>query len=489
MSFFLGIDLGASALKLSLIDAQAAQIGACSVAITTQSPAPGYAEQDPAHWRNALQTALAQLRATMPDTLDNLRGIAFTGGAHIAVLCDAHDAPLRPAIMWNDQRASAEAQILQAAPEVLETAGNLPNPTWTLPQLCWLAQHEPEILARVARIYFAKDWLRAQLTGDHCTDAGEVTGAMLGNIRTGQWSEHLLARAGIDPSAMPTPVSPFQEVGATGTKAVAFQLPARVPVFQGSIDTTLEWLCCGPPAAGHTSIKLASAGVVSHTTQALAPQPPVSIYPHVTDTLYYHAAGMNNCAGALDWFAHVFAPTHTLDEIAAMAASVAPGADGVLFHPYLLGERAPHWNTDLAASFTGLTRATTRAHLARAVFEGVGHAFAQIWQSMSITTGTDISTLTLLGGGTNSAFWCQMIADMLGLHMQLPERTDAAYGAALLSAYAGGSFETLADAAHAGYQCRAEFSPDKQTHAWYADAQKLYDVAFDRFHRGHDATN
>ena len=478
MSFFLGIDLGASALKLSLIDAHAQYVGGCSMGLETHTPEPGHSEQNPADWRTALQNGLGRLHADFPTELQALRAIVFTGGAHIAVLCDDADKPLRPAIMWSDQRAAAQASQLRENEEIIKISGNLPNPTWTLPQLCWLQAREPDLMARLSRVYFAKDWLRAQLTGDRVTDMGEATGAMLGDIRQSGWATQMLTQAGVEKPMMAELVSPFTKAGITDARAHEFHLPSGVAIYQGSIDTTVEWLCCGALKADKTHIKLASAGVVSKICKGLAPRPPVSIYPHLAEPLYYHAAGMNNCTSALDWFAKTFAPIQTLDQIADIAADAPAGADGVLFHPYLLGERAPHWSPDLTASFTGMTRATNQSHLARAVFEGIGHALTQIWQSMDIAA----SEATVLGGGAQNAFWCQMIADMTGTVLRVPEHTDAAFGAALLAAHADGAFDTLATAAEAGYHTRAEFSPDKQTHACYVASHEVYRAAFEKFH-------
>ena len=479
MSFFLGIDLGASALKLSLIDAHAQYVGGCSMGLETHTPEPGHSEQNPADWRTALQNGLGRLHADFPTELQALRAIVFTGGAHIAVLCDDADKPLRPAIMWSDQRAAAQASQLRENEEIIKISGNLPNPTWTLPQLCWLQAREPDLMARLSRVYFAKDWLRAQLTGDRVTDMGEATGAMLGDIRQSGWATQMLTQAGVEKPMMAELVSPLAKAGMTDAHAHEFHLPSGIAIYQGSIDTTVEWLCCGALKVGKTSIKLASAGVVSKICEGFVPRPPVSIYPHLTEPLYYHAAGMNNCTGALNWFVETFAPTLTLDRIADIAAGAPTGAGGVLFHPYLLGERAPHWNPELTASFTGMTRATDQSHLARAVFEGIGHALTQIWQSMDITASEAI----LLGGGAQNAFWCQMIADMTDAVLRVPEHTDAAFGAALLAAHADGAFDTLAMAAEAGYRTRAEFSPDKQAHACYVATYEVYRAAFEQFHR------
>ncbi|MEE3058961.1 MAG: FGGY family carbohydrate kinase, partial [Pseudomonadota bacterium] len=263
MSFFLGIDLGASALKLSLIDTHAQYVGGCGIGLATDTPKPGHAEQNPADWRSALQSGLGQLHTDFPTEVQALRAIVFTGGAHIAVLCDDANKPLRPAIMWSDQRAAAQANQLRKDQEIIKISGNQPNPTWTLPQLCWLQAHEPDLMARLARVFFAKDWLRAQLTGDRLTDMGEATGAMLGDIRESGWATQILTQAGIKKPMMAELVSPLAKAGTTDARAQKFHLPSGVAIYQGSIDTTVEWLCCGRLKADKTHIKLASAGVVS----------------------------------------------------------------------------------------------------------------------------------------------------------------------------------------------------------------------------------
>ncbi len=434
----IGIDLGLSALKIVLVNEVGTLIAQERIPLTLQSPHPGWAEQNPSAWWKAVQDGFLALKQNHSNALRKARAMSITAGAHIAVLCNAKAEPLRPAILWNDQRASAQAKRLTELGIDTEIAGNCANPTWTLPQLIWLHEHEPEL--KFDRIYFAKDWLRAQFTGDHMTDPSDACGAMLCDYRTEEWSQALCAEAHITPQQLPKIVPHHELAGTINPKVAAdLGLPPELVIAIGAIDTSAEWLCCGPLKQGAMSLKLASAGVVSITTQAAAPAPPISRYPHLDPAYNYFAAGMNQCASAIDWAANLFFSDSTIDSFFDAAIKSPIGANGVQFHPYLNGERAPLWQSDLTASFSQMTRATNRNDIARAVLEGVGFAFRDIWLSLPstlINEQTMQEHIALIGGGTRSAIWCQIIANILGKHCYVPQYYDAAYGAALIASAA-----------------------------------------------------
>ncbi len=474
MTFFLGIDLAAGSLKAVLIDAQARMMAAASAPLKTHHPASGHAEQNPSDWCAALKQVLGEI-GNANHGFDALAGIAVSGGAHIGVLCDAQAAPLRPAIMWSDQRAHKEARQLAEAGRVEPLAYNRPNPTWTLAQLVWLQHYEPEILPQCQKFYFAKDWLRAQLTNDHNSDFGEAVGGMLADFKTGDWGEALLAESGLTRMALPTLISPSAQAGeVTPQAAETFGLPANVPVYQGSIDTSVEFLCCAPLAAQTASLKLASAGVLSFSGSEKIPQAPVSLYPHILPDAVYHAAGMNACTQAIDWVGRTLLGGLSAPQLAELAATAPPNANGVLFHPYLAGERAPLWNPSLTAQFSGLSRASGRGDMARASFEGVGHALTEIWHDMTTRLNHTPDRLHIMGGGAVSDFWCQMLADMLSVRLTRAEQTDCSFASALLAAHAHGRFVDLEEAAAAAYRQQGEFIPDKQNHAGYGEAHEKF---------------
>ena len=474
MSYFLGIDLGASSLKASLVDARARQLASASAPIASDYPQAGQVEQNPADWLSALCEVLENLKQTQKNIFLQIKAIGFSGGAHIAVLQGADGAVLRPAIMWSDQRAHAEAAFLQAQ-NIEAITRNRPNPTWSLPQLFWLQKHQPEIMQKCHRISFAKDWLRGQLTGDWQTDASEAVGALLADYHSTTWHEDLLAYAGLSAQHMPPLADMLSVAGhVSETAAQLTGLKAGTPVYQGAIDTSVEWLCCGPLTAGTASLKLASAGVLAFGDTATKPHTPVSLYPHVLPNTHYHAAGMNNCMGALHWVRQLYLSDMNLQDMQAAAQSAPIGSNGVVFYPYLNGERAPLWDASRTASLCGLSRGTTRADIARAAYEGIGHALTEIFHDMTAKIGSKPSRLHLLGGGAQDAFWGQMLADMMDVEIARGQQTDCSFATALLTMTADGAFADLAQAAAAGYQPAAYFAPDKSKTGVYADRHNLF---------------
>ncbi|HAT07669.1 MAG TPA: hypothetical protein DCS39_00265 [Rhodobiaceae bacterium] len=472
MSNFLGIDLGASSLKACLIDESGTSLSVARAAYDTHQPTHGHSEQNPADWCAALAVALADLRSQDAHALDNVTALSFSGGAHIAVLCDSAGSVLRPAIMWSDQRAAAQAAELAAQGEVEALSGNAPSATWTLPQLIWLATHEAEIIAATEKLFFAKDWLAAQLTGAHKSDASEAIGSLMAD-REGAWHDKLTAMSGISPAAFPELLASGVKIGMVNEKAATeFGLPC-VPVYQGAIDTSMEWLCVAPLKANSATVKLASAGVISLATAQDTRFPPVSYYPHILPNLGYHAAGMSDCMGAIEFVRRQFAPTLDARSFDAAAANAAIGADGVLFYPYLSGARAPFWQADLRAEMRGLTRAHTTNHLARAAYEGVGHVLTAIWRDMSDKLGQRAETLHVLGGGGQNDFFCQMLADMLNVSIGRGGETDCAFATALFAAAAHQGID-VRQMAHKAYRHDRIFTPDKNAHRVYASLHKSF---------------
>lgn len=483
-AYLLGVDLGAGSLKATIIDESGGLIGEASHPIETRTPKPGWSEQDPEGWWRALCLALPRALAAAKLSGGDIAAVGISAGAHIAVLTDEDGRVLRPAILWNDQRSAAEAEALhaEAGAEIIESSLNRANPTWTLAQLAWLKRHEPEVTDRTARLYIAKDHLRSRLTGDWTTDFSDVVGALMADARTRDWSPALCALIDWPRHTLP-PVARPQDIAGTITEAAARAtgLAAGTPVVVGSNDTTVELFGCGAVRPGEGAIKLATAGVVFLAVERPEVHPPVSCYPHIVEGMWYMASGINACATAHRWvrdrFFAEFDPETAFAEMDRLAASVPPGAEGLLFHPYLQGERAPHWDPKLRGDFLGLTLAHERAHFARACYEGIALALTDVLQEAKRLSGAEFGALRLLGGGARSATWRQIIADATGLPIKQPGNGDASFGAALVAGLGAGVFASPQDAAARCARVVAEAQPDPKAQATYGRLFTLYDEA------------
>ncbi|MEQ8354423.1 MAG: xylulokinase [Kiloniellaceae bacterium] len=499
MAAILGLDLGAGSLKATLIDGRGTTLAEAAAPIATQTPKPGWSEQNPGDWWQALCGVVPQVleKAALPAS--DIAAIGVSAGAHIAVLEDAEGRVIRPAIMWNDQRSTVEAaELHERAGEMIIARGlNRANPTWSLCQLAWLQKHEPDAVARTEKLYIAKDWLRSRLTGDWTTDYSDALGALMSDVASRAWSPELCGLIGWDMARLPPVRQPTDIAGRVSAEAAkATGLAEGTAVVVGSNDTTVELYGAGAIAAGQGAIKLATAGVVFLACGRPEVHPPVSCYPHILPGLWYMASGINACATAHRWVRDTFfadLPRETaFAEMDRLAAGIAPGADGLIFHPYLMGERAPHWDPKLRGDFIGLTLGHGRAHFARACYEGIAFALNDVLRAAKELSGADFGDMRLLGGGARSATWRQIIADVTGLTVKVPANGDASFGAALVAGVGGGLFASPAEAVARCARITEENRPDPNRHAAYARLFGLYDEARRGLtavnHRLHDGT-
>ncbi len=470
----LGVDLGAGSLKATVIDDTGRVLGEGAKAITTRVPQFGWAEQDPAEWFAALCVAVPMALKAAGIAPGQVAGMGISAGAHIPVLTDEHGVVLRPAMLWSDQRSAAEAASLHAAhgAEIIAASLNRVNPTWTLAMLAWVRAHEPEIFARTKRLYLAKDYLRYCLTGTWETDYSDAVGALLADDATKGWSPALCAMIGWDMARLPEIVAPTDVVGAvTAPAALAAGLQAGTKVICGSNDTTVEFFGAGATSPGDGAVKLATAGVLYLATQGPSVNPPISCYPHIMPGMYYTATGTNSCASAHRWLRDLMFAD--FDEMDGLAAGIAPGAAGLLFHPYLQGERAPYWDPLLRADFIGLTITHTKAHFARALYEGIAFSIRDLLEAAR-ALGLTFGTIKLIGGGAKSATWRQIIADVTGLVVERTECADASFGAALLAGVGVGVFASPAAAVARCVRLLDKTRPEAGRVAYYSQLFGIY---------------
>jgi xylulokinase len=452
----LGMDLGTSSLKCVIMDAAGRRLASAEHSYPTQSPHPGWAEQDPDNWVEAMRAALQELRTREPGLIDRLDAIGLCSAAHIPVLLDDANHVIRPAILWSDQRSEAEVSDLRANHNQLleEITLNEAGCTWTLPQLLWIWNHEPNVLPRVRRLLSSKDYLIFRLTDAVSMDPASAAATLMLDARNKTWSAPLTALSRLPESVFPPLVDAMAIVGRiTAESARAFGLPLGVPVIAGTLDSAAEMVGCGILSPGETGmVRVGSAGGIMLVTDKPTFNSGIITYPHVVDGLFYKQAGTNACATSLKWIRNLClamrganAPEFTYENLDRLAAEAEPGASGLMFHPYLQGERAPYWNPELRGSFTGIDQSHGWPQFVRAVMEGVAFSLLDCL-SMFRRDGLDMTAAVMTGGVAKSQIWSQIIADVLSMDMHTVRHGDSALGACMLSATAVGMFASIDDA-------------------------------------------
>ena len=480
--WLMGIDIGAGSLKTMVIDSSGKVHGSAAVDIFTHSPKPRWSEQDPQDWWRAVCETVPLALSQAGIQASEIAGISFSAGAHTPVLEDERGNLVRPAILWNDQRSGEESRELQDrhGERILALGLNRPAPTWTMPQFLWLVRNEPESVKKTTRVYIAKDWLRSRLTGTWETDRTEAVGTLLFDTAKDAWSPELCGMAQWNIDTLPPLVTPTTVIGKVTAKAAAeCGLAEGTPVVCGTSDTSVETFGAGSISPGDGTIKLATAGTVSVVTDKPQVHPTLINYPLAVPGLWYVITGTNSCASAHRWFRDQFVMTPNMsgsdafDEMDRLAGATARGADGLLFHPYLQGERAPYWDPMLRADFVGMTFRHTKAHFSRAVYEGIAFSLRDVLEQFR-TQGMGITTARIIGGGSKSAVWRQIVADILNVEVLLPETTDASFGAALLAGVGVGVFADEISAARICTRIVDRSLPDPVAVAFYEKLFRIY---------------
>jgi xylulokinase len=466
---FLGLDLGTSSVKALLVDDAQAEVGAATAPLTVSRPRPGWSEQDPADWIAAAGAALDALAAAHPAAMAAVEGVGLSGQMHGAVLLDAADAPLRPAILWNDGRCGAECAALDARADYRGIGGNLVMAGFTAPKLEWVRVHEPALFERTARVLLPKDWLRLWLTGEAATDPSDASGTLWLDVGRRDWSPALLAASHLSPGRMPRLVEGSAASGRLRPALAARWGMASAPVVAGGAGDNAAAACgVGAVAPGGAFVTIGTSGVLFAATDRFAPNTAGAVHAmcHALPGVWHQMGVVLAAADALAWLGEV-----TGADPAALASEAGAARPcEAFFLPYLSGERTPHADPGARGAFVGLSRGADRATLARAVLEGVAFALADCRDALE-AAGTAVGPLWAVGGGARSAVWTGILAAALDRPLTLTDGADrgAAFGAARLGMLAA----TGADPASV---CRApalsaQVDPDPALVARYADAR------------------
>ncbi|CAN5634575.1 xylulokinase [soil metagenome] len=415
---FLGIDLGTSGLKAIVLDRAHEVRASASAPLSVQQPQALWREQDPAAWWKACELALDDVLAQAAQAgiaPGSIEAIGLTGQMHGATCLDARGDVLRPAILWNDGRAHAECAELEArVPDSRRIAGNLMMPGFTAPKLLWLARHEPQVFAQLAMVLLPKDYLRWQLTGDFASDVSDAAGTLWLDVGKRDWSNELLAATGLSRAQMPRLYEGTEITGSLRAD-VAQRFGLRtIPVVAGASDNAAGALGVGVVRAGQAMLSLGTSGVCFVAADSFAANPAQAVHSfcHALPQTWHLMSVMLSAASCLDFTARLTGASD-VDALLYEAGQQGLREDTPLFLPYLNGERTPHNNPAAQAVFFGMHAATVRADLANATLEGVGHGLTQGIAALE-AAGTQINSISLIGGGARSAYWSQMLADISG---------------------------------------------------------------------------
>ena len=480
MATFIGIDISTTATKALLLDDNGAVLGVAAAEYPYDTPRPLWAEQSPDLWWQATVAALRRLWRQSHVAPGEIAGIGLTGQMHGLVLLDADGRVLRPAILWNDQRTGAECEemrVIFGRKSLIALTGNDALPGFTAPKLLWVKNHEPDIYRRIAHVLLPKDYVRYKLTGGLAMDKADGAGTQLFDLRRRDWSAAVLAGLGVSPVWLPPTFEGTEVTGSVSAEAAAATgLMAGIPVVAGGGDQAATAVGVGAITDGVVALSLGTSGVVfaSAERSVIDPEGRLHAFCHAVPGQWHLMGVMLSAGGSLRWYRETLAPECSYDELTAAAADIPPGSDGLFFLPYLTGERTPHPDPLARGAFIGLTVRHTRAHLTRAVLEGVAFGLRDNLELMQQVGLAAVAQIRAAGGGARSPLWRQILADVLGADIAGVNTTEgAAYGAALLAAVGVGAFPTVS-AACAAWVRVTDSLPPGPNRARYAQLYPVY---------------
>lgn len=432
---FVGIDLGTSSVKCILVDEREHVIATASEPLHIMRPAPAYSEQDPGSWWHATARALDRLTELAPKEMSAVTGIGLSGQMHGATLLDVRDRVLRPCILWNDGRASAECAELESRwPALRSVTGNIAMPGFTAPKLLWVKRHEPEIFAATAKILLPKAYLRLCLMGDHIEEMSDAAGTLWLDVGQRDWSDVALASTGLSRRQMPSLVEGSMPAGQLRTELARRWGMTTPPIVAGGAgDNAAGAISLGAVQPGDAFVSLGTSGVLWATTAGFAPNPAEAVHTfcHCLPKTWHQMGVILSAASCMSWLAATLGSTEA-DLLAPMGDKVIrPGE--VLFLPYLSGERTPHNDAGIRGAFIGLSHETSRAELVQAVMEGVAFALKDCLGALR-NAGTSIDMADVIGGGARSPLWLSILANVLDLPLSQVAGAEisGAFGAARL---------------------------------------------------------
>lgn len=479
--YFLGIDVSTTATKALLIDSSGSVVAVSATEYSFETPRPLWSEQHPDLWWDGTQKSIHAVIEKSGVDASQIGGIGLTGQMHGLVLLDESGNVLRPSILWNDQRTQPQCDEIHACigrERFIQITGNVALTGFTAPKILWVKENEPEVYTKAAHVLLPKDFVRYKLTGLFAMDKADGAGTVLMDLKNRDWSDEVLSALNIPRSWMPPLYEGPQITGTITPEAAAVTgLKVGTPVMAGGGDQAAQAVGVGAVREGVIALTLGTSGVVFATTSGafIEPEGRLHAFCHSVPERWHLMGVMLSAAGSLRWYRDTFAPGMEYNDLLAPAADLSPGADGLLFLPYLTGERTPYPDPLARAAFIGLTVRHSMAHCTRAVLEGVAFGLKDSFELMKSAGLAKIEQVRVSGGGARSPLWRQILADVFESELVTVNTTEgAAYGAALLAGVGAGHWSDVSAACDAVVQITGRTFPSEQKVQEYRRIYQLY---------------
>lgn len=481
---FLGIDVSTTGAKALLIDSRGKVVASATTPLSLSTPRPLWSEQNPHEWWTATVTSIRQALAESGVAGSAVAAVGLTGQMHGLVALGDRGNVLRPAILWNDQRTGAECDEIRARvgrERLIQLTGNDALPGFTAPKILWMRNHEPEVFAQIRHILLPKDYVRLRLTDEYAMDKADGSGTLLFDLQRRDWSEAVTAALEIPLKWLPPTYEGPETTGMLSAVAAADTgLVSGTPVVAGGGDQSAQAVGVGAVAPGVLALTLGTSGVVFGTTAAaeIEPQGRLHAFCHAVPGRWHLMGVMLSAAGSLQWYRDTLAPGMSFDALLDEAATAPAGCDGLLFLPYLSGERTPYADPLARGAFVGLTLRHRRAYLTRAVLEGVAFGLCDCFDLMRAAGLGDVREVRVSGGGARSQLWTGILASVLDVELvRVSAAEGAAYGAALLAGVGEGNWPDVPTAS-AGIQTAGRTVPDPNGVAIYRRLHHEYQALY-----------
>ena len=479
--YFLGIDTSTTSSKALLIDNDGKVVAVESSPHTLQTPKPLWSEQDPLEWWNAVSASIRSVLQKAGVGGEGIGAVGLTGQMHGLVLLDETGNVLRPAILWNDQRTQSQCDEIHrriGKEKFIQITGNVALTGFTAPKILWVKENEPHVFAKAKHVLLPKDYIRYRLTGEYAMDKADGAGTVLFDLKSRDWSDEVLSALDIPRAWMPKTFEGTEFTGTVTEEAASLTgLKVGTPVAAGGGDQAAGAVGVGAVEAGVVALTVGTSGVVFATTPSalIEPDGRLHAFCHAVPGMWHFMGVMLSAAGSLQWYRDTLAPEVSFDDLLKESETIPAGSEGLQFLPYLSGERTPHPDPLARGAFIGLTLRHSRAHMTRAVLEGVSFGLKDSFTLIQNAGLGAITQVRASGGGTKSALWRQILASVLDAELVTVNTTEGgAYGAALLAGVGAGAWSDVVSACKICVKITGSTQPDPVQVDVYRSSYAVY---------------